>query len=41
MLRLVNKECPEETVSVVLNDPPCKNDNAQFTTVPLKALTDF
>ena len=28
------------TVSVVLSDPPCKDGNAWFTTVPLKALSD-
>ena len=28
----------KETVSVILSDPPCKNSNVQFTTVPLKPL---
>ena len=27
-------------VTVILSDPPCKYGNAQFTTVPLKALSD-
>ena len=27
------------TNSVILSDPPCKDDNAQFTTVPLKVLS--
>ena len=26
----------EETVSVILSDPPCKEGNARFTTIPLK-----
>ena len=28
------------TVSVISSDPLCKYDNARFTTVPLKALSD-
>ena len=28
------------TVSVISSDPPCKDGNARFTTVPLKALSD-
>ena len=28
------------TVSVTSNDPLCKEDNARFTTVPLKPLSD-
>ena len=28
------------TVSVISSDPPCKDDNARFSTVPLKALSD-
>ena len=28
------------TVSVISSDPKCKNGNAQFTTVPLKAMSD-
>ena len=28
------------TVSVILSDLPCKDVNAQFTTVPFKPLTD-
>ena len=28
------------TVSVISSDPPCKDDNAWFTKVPLKALSD-
>ena len=28
------------TVSVFLSDPLCKDDNARFTTVPLKSLSD-
>ena len=28
------------TVSVILSDPSGKNDNARFTTGPLKALSD-
>ena len=28
------------TVSVISNDPPCKDGNTQFTTVPLKPLSD-
>ena len=27
-------------VSVISSDPPCKDDNAWFTTVPLKAVSD-
>ena len=30
----------KETVSVILSDPPCKDGNAGFTTVPLKVLSD-
>ena len=30
----------EETVSVISSDPPCKDGNARFTTVLLKALSD-
>ena len=30
----------EGTVSVILSDPPCKDGNDRFTTVPLKALSD-
>jgi len=26
-------------VSVILNEPPCKDDNVRFTTVSLKALS--
>ena len=26
------------TVSVITSDPPCKDGNVRFTTVPLKAL---
>ena len=28
------------TVSAILSDPPCKDGNAGFTTLPLKALSD-
>ena len=28
------------TVSVILDDPPCKDGNARFTTIPLKPLCD-
>ena len=28
------------TASLNSSDPPCKDDNARFTTVPLKALSD-
>ena len=28
------------TVSVISSDPPCKDGNARFTTVPSKALFD-
>ena len=28
------------TVSVISSDPPCKDGNARFTTIPLKALSD-
>ena len=28
------------TASLISSDPPCKDDNARFTTVPLKALSD-
>ena len=28
------------TLIVVLSDPPCKDGNARFTTVPLKPLSD-
>ena len=27
-------------VRVILSDPSCKDDNARFTTVPFKALSD-
>ena len=30
----------EGTVSVILSDPPCKDGNAWFTTVPCKALSE-
>ena len=30
----------KQVVSVNLCDPPCKDDNVQFTTVPLKPLSD-
>ena len=26
----------KKTVRIILNDPPCKDSNARFTTVPLK-----
>ena len=29
-----------KTVSLISSDPPCKNGNTEFTTVPLKALAD-
>ena len=29
------------TVSVILSDPPCKNDYTRYTTVPLKALSEL
>ena len=28
------------TVNVISSDPPSKDENAQFSTVPLKALSD-
>ena len=28
---------PRGTVSVILSEPPCKDDSARFTVVPLKA----
>ena len=28
------------TVSVISSDPPCKDDNARFTKVPLKDLSN-
>ena len=28
------------TVSVIASDPPCKDGNVRFTTVPWKALSD-
>ena len=28
------------TLSVILNNPQCKNDNTRFTTLPLKTLSD-
>ena len=28
------------TVSLISSDPPCKDGNARFTTVTLKALSD-
>ena len=28
------------TLSIISSDPPCKDANAQFTTVPLKPLSD-
>ena len=31
----------EEIVSVTLSYPPCKDSNARFTRVPLKAFSDF
>jgi len=30
----------KRTASVISSDPPCKADNARFTTLPLKALSD-
>jgi len=30
----------KETERVMSTDPPCKDDNARFTTVPEKAFTD-
>ena len=30
----------KRTVGVISSDPPCKDGNARFTTVPLKALSD-
>ena len=30
------KLCVKGTVSVIISDPPCKNGNVRFTTVPLK-----
>ena len=30
----------KETVSVILNDPVCKGDNARFTTVSHEALSE-
>ena len=36
--RVLNEE--KGTVSVILSDPPCKDVNAQITTLPLKALSD-
>ncbi len=27
-------------LSVISSDPPCKDDNARLTTVPLKTLSD-
>ena len=46
-LNMDKYQCPEplivllkRTVSVTSSDPPCKDDNARFTTVPLKALSD-
>ena len=32
--------CLKGTVSVISSDPPCKDGNALFTTVPLKHLAD-
>ena len=29
------------TVSIISSDPPCKDDNVRFTTVPLKPLEDI
>ena len=29
------------TVSIISSDPPCKYDNAQFTAVPLRGLSDI
>ena len=37
---LSNERLVKGTVSVILSDPPCKDANARFTTVPLKALSD-
>ena len=30
----------KETLSVIANDPPCKDGNGRFTTIPLKPLSD-
>ena len=32
--------CLKWTVSVISSDPPCKDDNAQFTTVLFKPLSE-
>ena len=29
------------SVSVITSDPPCKDGNARFTTVPCNALSDY
>jgi len=34
------KEVKVGTVCVISSDPQCKDNNARFTTVPLKALSD-
>ena len=30
----------KETVSVISNDPPCKDGNAKFVMIPLKPFSD-
>ena len=39
-LRLVLSFTRKGAVSVISSDPPCKDDNARFIKVPLKALSD-
>ena len=39
-ISLVKVKHLKGTVSVMLNDPSCKNENVWFTTVPLQALSE-
>ena len=31
----------ERTVNIISSDPPCKDGNARFTTVPLKGISNI
>ena len=33
-----NRNLLKGTVSIISSDPPCKDDNARFTKVPLKSV---
>jgi len=40
LLRFCKKRLLLRTVRVISSDPPCNDGNFQFTSVPLKALSD-